>query len=95
MPHKSVPAPVLTGRSIGNVKAHNLRAVLLTLLHNGPTARVHLAQLTGLSTTTITNLISELLAQGIVSEAGREIPGEGREVNGRAGGPATAAALPP
>lgn len=91
MPHKPIPAPVLTGRSIGNVKAHNLRAVLLTLLHNGPTARVHLAQLTGLSTTTITNLISELLMQGIVSEAGREIPGEGREVNGRSnsGRPAT------
>ncbi len=91
MPHKPVPAPVLTGRSIGNVKAHNLRAVLLTLLYSGPTSRVRLAQLTGLSTTTMTNLISELLAQGIVSEAGRETPGEGREVNGRSnsGRPAT------
>jgi hypothetical protein len=51
-----------TGHGIGNVKAHNLRAVLLTLLHQGPTSRVHLAQLTGLSTTTITNLIAGLNA---------------------------------
>jgi predicted NBD/HSP70 family sugar kinase len=91
MSRRSIPAPVLMGRSIGNVKAHNLRAVLLTLLHNGPTSRAHLAQLTGLSTTTITNLVSELLAQDIVSEAGREAPGEGREANARNSGgrPAT------
>lgn len=91
MTHRLIPAPVLTGRSIGNVKAHNLRAVLLTLLYDGPTARVQLAQRTGLSTTTMTNLVGELLAQGIVSEAGREIPDEGREANGRhsSGRPAT------
>ena len=77
--------PPLTGRSIGNIKAHNLRAVLLTLLHHGPTSRVHLAQLTGLSTTTITNLITALLEQGIVAETGKEGVAEPREGNGRVG----------
>ncbi len=50
------------------MKAHNLRAVLLTLLQGGPASRVHLARVTGLSTTTITNLIGELVGQGIVLE---------------------------
>ncbi len=77
--------PTLTGRSIGNIKSHNLRAVLLTLLHQGPTSRVHLAQLTGLSSTTITNLIAELLEQGIVAETGKEGNAEGRNGNNRSG----------
>ena len=96
MPRKIIPSPVLTGRSIGNIKAHNLRAVLLTLLHNGPTSRVRLAQLTGLSTTTITNLISELLALEIVAESGREVLAKRdagkRSINGR---PATPIRITP
>lgn len=77
------PRPPLIGRGIGNIKAHNLRAVLLTLLHQGPASRVHLAQLTGLSTTTITNLITALLEQGIVAETGKESAAEQPETNGR------------
>jgi glucokinase-like ROK family protein len=78
------------GRSIGNVKAHNLRAVLLTLLQEGTVSRVGLARLTGLSTTTITNLITQLLEQGLVLE-------EGREANNHAGAgrPATLLQLIP
>ena len=34
-----ISVPTLTGHGIGNIKAHNLRAVLLTLLHQGPTSR--------------------------------------------------------
>lgn len=66
------------GRSIAGVKSHNLRAVLLTLLQRGATPRVHLARLTGLSSTTITNLVAELLEDGIVVEAGRDGAGEGQ-----------------
>lgn len=54
------------------VKAHNIKAILLALLNTEYLSRVHLAQLTGLSTTTITNLISELIEQGIVTEEGTE-----------------------
>ena len=97
-----ISVPTLTGHGIGNIKAHNLRAVLLTLLHQGPTSRVRLAQLTGLSSTTITNLIAELLDQGIVAETGKEGPaGAGaanhRDGNGRtgAGRPATLVGIVP
>jgi len=85
MQHEISQRPTLTGHGIGNIKAHNLRAVLLTLLRQGPTSRVRLAQLTGLSTTTITNLIAALLEQGIVTETGKEGAAETRGGNGRTG----------
>jgi len=72
MQQEPLIAPTLTGRSIGNVKAHNLRALLLTLLRERAVSRVQLARLTGLSTTTVTNLVAELLEQRIVSEEGPE-----------------------
>lgn len=72
----------MTGRSVVNIKAHNLRAVLLTLLQGGPASRVHLARVTGLSTTTITNLIGELVAQDIVFENAEQVS-ETREGGGR------------
>ena len=60
------------GSNITLVKAHNLRAILLSLLHEGSVSRVELAEKTSLSTTTVTNLISELIEQGIVIEEGLE-----------------------
>ena len=56
------------GSNINLVKAHNLQTVLLSLLYETPQSRVELAQKTGLSTTTITNLVAELLEQGVVAE---------------------------
>ena len=66
------PRSTFPGSNISNVKAHNVQAILRTLLHQGAVSRVRIAQLTGLSTTTITNLVAELLEQGIVSEDGPE-----------------------
>lgn len=60
----------LAGSNSSTVKMHNLTTILLMLLQHEHISRVHLAQLTGLSTTTITNLITELLDQGIVVEEG-------------------------
>jgi hypothetical protein len=59
------------GRSITGVKEHNLQAILSALLRYGPISRVEMARLTGLSSTTITNLVTDLLEQGIVEEAGK------------------------
>ncbi|MBC7814807.1 MAG: ROK family transcriptional regulator [Burkholderiales bacterium] len=81
----------LLGSSSSTIKSHNLRAILLTLLRRESISRVHLAQLTGLSTTTITNLISELLAEGIVIEIGAEK----REPSQGAGRPRTGLQLVP
>jgi glucokinase-like ROK family protein len=61
------------GSNSSNIKAHNLQAILRTLLYQGAISRVRMAQLTRLSTTTITNLVAELLEQGIVVEEAREL----------------------
>jgi glucokinase-like ROK family protein len=65
-------ANLARGRSISDVKVHNARAVLLALLRCGAASRVDLARMTGLSSTTITNLITELIDHGLVLEAGKE-----------------------
>lgn len=67
-----ISRPAFAGSNISNVKAHNLQAVLRILLHQGAVSRVRLAHLTGLSTTTITNLVAELVEQGIVIEDARK-----------------------
>ena len=60
----------LVGSNISKVKSHNLKAVLSMLRQQETVSRAHLAELTGLSTTTISNLVAELLEQGIVAEDG-------------------------
>lgn len=71
------------GSNINQVKAHNLQALLLILLHNTPISRVELARQTSLSSTTITNLTSELLADGIIIEEDSPQPTEERRQVGR------------
>ena len=70
------------GRSSLTIKAHNRRTLLLALLREQPISRVRLARTTGLSTTTVTNLVAELSAQGVVTETGMDHaaapPGAGR-----------------
>lgn len=58
----------LAGSNASQVRAHNLRAVLNHLLREGGISRAQLAERTALSGTTITHLIDDLLAQGIVIE---------------------------
>ena len=77
--------------SSSTVKSHNLSTVLLALLRHEHISRVRLAEMIGLSTTTITNLIAELLEQGIVVEEGTEKRGRRRRV----GRPRTALQLVP
>ncbi len=59
----------LHGSNIVSVKAHNLQAVLLSLLYEENLSRTELAERINLSSTTITNLITELLEEGLVSES--------------------------
>jgi glucokinase-like ROK family protein len=73
------------------MKSQNLTAVLFALLHHEPTSRSQLSELTGLSATTITNLIAELLDRGVVVEEGA-VKAEGRRSVGR---PRTALRLAP
>lgn len=62
----------LAGNSASSIKAHNLRTILYILLWHAPISRARIAELTGLSTTTATNLISELIEHGIVVENSEE-----------------------
>ncbi|MGL4649500.1 MAG: winged helix-turn-helix transcriptional regulator, partial [Caldilineaceae bacterium] len=66
------------GSNALTVKAYNLRLLLLTLLRRQPISRVRLARATQLSTTTVTNLISELMEQGIVLVSGLDTEAQSR-----------------
>jgi glucokinase-like ROK family protein len=72
----------LQGSNINLVKLHNLQVILLSLLYEPVLSRVQLARRTNLSNTTITNLIAELIQQGIVAEDTTQQvkPGEFRPV---------------
>ena len=67
----------LQGSNINLVKLHNLRVVLLSLLREPSLSRVQIARQTQLSNTTITNIINELLQQGILLEDANDAPVEG------------------
>ncbi|MGD8603445.1 MAG: ROK family transcriptional regulator [Anaerolineales bacterium] len=62
------PSNSLLGSNILSVKSHNMRAILLSLLHNPSMSRVEIAEKLSLSNTTITNLTAELIEQGIIVE---------------------------
>jgi glucokinase-like ROK family protein len=66
-----------TGSNGNLLKLHNLQVILLTLLHDRVISRTKLAQITHLSNSTISNLISELIQQGIVSEEAPTDPTSG------------------
>lgn len=63
-------------------RAQNLSLVLHMLQRHQPISRIRLARATGISTTTITNLVYELMDTGIVVESGIDThaatPGAGR-----------------
>lgn len=92
-----MPTPDLIGRNTSLVRAHNLRAVLNHFLHVERASRAQLAERTALSGTTITHLIDELLAQGIVVEEDAEEARIRANGNGhrRVGRPSTGLRLNP
>lgn len=83
--------PTYLGSNINLVKAHNLQAILLSLLHDGELSRIELARRTYLSTTTITNLINELIETEIVIED----PSQNGHTARSVGRPRTAVRLSP
>ena len=59
-----------------NLRRRNRSAVLRELLRNGETTRGHLAAALALSPATVTNVVSDLMAEGLVHETG-SLPSEG------------------
>lgn len=68
----------------GHARAHNRSLVLQRLFHGGPVSRAELARVTGLTKVTVSDLVADLLGDGLVRELG---PSEVR--SGRVGKPGT------
>lgn len=64
--------------SLRTVKKNNRRLILGTLLSEGVLSRIELAERTGLSPSTITALVGELVSEGIVQETGLRAATAGR-----------------
>ncbi|MFF7333046.1 ROK family protein [Streptomyces sp. NPDC090306] len=60
----------LGGRTVRDLRRENRTAVLQRLYFDGPMSRHALAPATGLSSGSISNVVTELLADGLVEEAG-------------------------
>ena len=58
----------MPGHSLAQLRTSNLRAVTALLGSGGPQSRADLARGSGLSRTTVSSLVSELLEAGLVVE---------------------------
>lgn len=62
---------MLSGTRLEYTRKYNRRIIIEAIRQNGPISRAEIAQLTGLTTATISNLTSELIQEDIVREKGR------------------------
>lgn len=61
----------LSGTNLERGSSHNLRVTLQAIRLNAPVTKVELAEITGLTPPSITNITRKLLADGLIIEAGR------------------------
>lgn len=61
----------LSGTNLERGSSHNLRVTLQAIRLNAPVTKVELAEITGLTPPSITNITRKLLAEGLIVEAGR------------------------
>ncbi len=66
------PSNRLRGSNSGTIKQHNRAIVLRALLQQGALSRQTIARLTGLTPSTITNVVAQLSAAGLVEEVGED-----------------------
>ncbi|MER7763528.1 ROK family transcriptional regulator, partial [Streptomyces sp. NPDC097619] len=59
-----------SGRTVRDLRRENRTAVLRRLYFDGPLSRFSLGPATGLSSGSVSNVVTELLAEGLVEEAG-------------------------
>jgi predicted NBD/HSP70 family sugar kinase len=69
---------VLKGTNLEHARVHNLRTVLETLRLHGPLSRADVAKRSGLTPQTVSNLVGELIARGLVRESGQRQGARGR-----------------
>ncbi|SFO09357.1 Sugar kinase of the NBD/HSP70 family, may contain an N-terminal HTH domain [Geodermatophilus obscurus] len=87
-PHALRRPPLRPTRKVlpEHTRAHHRSMVLQHLFHSGPRSRADLARATGLTRVTVSDLVSSLLTEGLVSELGVR-------AEGRVGKPATLVGL--
>ena len=61
----------LSGTNLERGSSHNLRVTLQAIRLNAPVTKVELAEITGLTPPSITNIARKLFADGLIVEAGR------------------------
>ncbi|MDT9682876.1 ROK family transcriptional regulator [Streptomyces sp. TRM76323] len=61
---------VRSGRTVRDLRRENRAAVLQRLYFDGPLSRLSLGPATGLSSGSVSNVVAELVAEGLVEEAG-------------------------
>ncbi|HZW27050.1 MAG TPA: ROK family transcriptional regulator [Trueperaceae bacterium] len=69
---------MLKGTNLEHARVHNLRTVLETVRLHGPLSRADVAKRSGLTPQTVSNLVSELIARGLVREGGQRQGARGR-----------------
>lgn len=67
----------MSGRSLEDLRASNRHAIAAMLAAHGPRSRADLARATGLSPTTVSSLVTELIDEGLAREADRGRPHKG------------------
>jgi predicted NBD/HSP70 family sugar kinase len=60
------------------IKSINRAKILDAIRKNSPASRTHVARITGLDKKTLTNFVSEFIAEGLIEEAGKEERDVGR-----------------
>ncbi|WP_443051941.1 ROK family protein [Streptomyces sp. NBC_00250] len=68
--HLGAQVTMRNGRTVRDLRRENRTAVLQRLYFDGPLSRFSLGPATGLSSGSISNVVAELVAEGLVEEAG-------------------------
>jgi predicted NBD/HSP70 family sugar kinase len=79
VPHRT-QAPGLAPATVGEVRQRNRTQALRSVILAGETSRAELARESGLSVASVTNIVAELISEGLVVEAGLMASGGGRPV---------------
>lgn len=64
--------------NVGDLRKRNRARALAAVYHNGPMTRQEIGEATGVSPATVSNLVGDLLDQGVIVEAGAEDSDGGR-----------------
>ena len=79
-PRIAAARPAAAPATVGEVRQRNRSQALRSVILSGQTSRAELARDCGLSVASVTNLVSELISEGLVMEAGSVASSGGRPV---------------